>query len=273
MGVLNMNKVVVIAVVGILLVAGLVFLVPSGEGGGDSGIDGEMTITVTEMETGVEYETTTDIGDLTMVEQMMLAFGQGVRKSDVRPLADFTGDAPGLKGAYQYKVVLTASITLSGSNIDTLSTNSVAFYGCVLGGFYVFHASTVGAQTLPESNAYDNHNSVLTIGSAASVSSKGFAWKSTPDSSAKFTGVVTALTGNDIANSGGIYFTCKVTASGVDYNGNTITASKTVNLKLTGSLTESGTMSVAVSSMSSSVTQLSMLHVDSAMSAMEMAKV
>jgi len=262
-----MNKLLVIGLVAVLVLGGFFFLIPNA-GAEEAEIDGSMTVTISEMGSTVnEVAATVDIGDPSISEQMMLSIGGDIRQEDFKPLADFTQDAGKLKGATQYSIKCSSTFTVTGKNIETVTSSTITFRG------YVAFTSSGGSGShylLKSASRTDTISTItgaVPFGVAKTVVSDPFSYKlnGLDDTT------VSKLTGADMT--GGTTIVFDVLVNAVDYNGNNVRVQKSGTLLVTASLMDAGSMSVVISSMSSSVTALSMLNADLLMDQMDLAKV
>jgi len=254
-----MNKLLVIGLVAVVIVAGFLFLFPNGESE-EAEIIGDITVTVTEIGTDNEYEGTLSIVDPSWSEQMMFSVGQDIRETD---LLDFTQNAGPLKGTSKYSIVVSSAISLTGSNIASISKNTVKVSGSLTYqgvSMKLLHAFDVGAQVYQADNA-------LVLGQTKTITSTGFRYV-TP-TLAPITPF--DLTGAHIVN--GVTLKVQVDVDGIDYNGKAVTTSVSANLVLSASLVADGTLSASITSISSTTTPLSTLSMDALVNRMDLAKV
>jgi hypothetical protein len=261
-----MNKLLVIGIIAVLIIGGLYFLVPNVRGE-ETQIDGEMTVTISEMGSLVnDVAATVDIGDPSISEQMMMSIGGDIRQEDFKPLADFNQDVGKLKGASYYSIKCSSTFTVSGNNIASITNSAITFRG------YIAFTSTGGSgshymlKSTTKTDTVSTITSAITFGTAKTVTSDAFSYKLDGLDST----TVSKITGKDLT--GGTTIVFDVLVNAVDHNGNNVKVQKSGTLLVTASLMDAGSMSIAISSMSSSVTALSMMNIDAMLDQMDMAK-
>lgn len=132
-----MRKLYVYGIVAILIIAGIALIYPkTGAGNGDIG--GKMNVFVENVDTGEIGAAEVDIGDASSLEQFVMSMGGGIR---LQPFALWPGDGgggtqfntelTGISASTNYKLWITASITLTATNLD--STKAMTSYVIVWG--------------------------------------------------------------------------------------------------------------------------------------------
>jgi hypothetical protein len=125
-----MNRILVIGIVGVLLVAGFLAFFPSGGGeGGDDAAQFSAKIFIEEIGTNELAEAELDLGAPDTGELMMLAFGQGIRGTDIT-LASTPGDGGGntpnvfnIRAGGTYAVWLVVTIKVGATNLSSTVIN------------------------------------------------------------------------------------------------------------------------------------------------------
>lgn len=116
---IHTNKLLAIAIVGILLVAGVGYLIlSSASSSGDDLINGEISIHIEEMDSGVEASSTLSITPPNMIETMILAFGGAIRQ------ATFTSQIDNIDPDARYAVwaIVTYDVEGGGEIIESYAT-------------------------------------------------------------------------------------------------------------------------------------------------------
>jgi hypothetical protein len=118
----------VIALVAIVLVAGMGFLFVSSESEGAS-MTGEITFHIQEVGTNDELIAEVDYGDLTLAEQMVLTFSGSVRTTSFEPL-DYSGGEtiPQLKKTADYNIWAVARVHVTANeDIVSVADSAIIF--------------------------------------------------------------------------------------------------------------------------------------------------
>jgi len=123
-----LKKYGVLAIVGLLVIAGIGVIFFSGGASGSDDLEGELTVFVEDIETGTILSGTVDIGEMSVVETMMLSLGQGIRTTEMEPLTSFdaTTKEP-IKATSYYNIWTSARIHVSADEIVEVTTNAVHF--------------------------------------------------------------------------------------------------------------------------------------------------
>lgn len=258
-----MNKLLVVGIVGVLIVAGFLFLFSNTEGGDD--VNGTATIFV-ESELGDVGSMEMDIGAPTMSEQMMMSIGQGIRGEDFmlqeqaddpNPGSPTPYPITGIAKALKYNVWMTAKITVSGTNIlnNALIGSSVQFRSGNADRTIYYTAST-GSTTATLTNK-------LVLNSATTVDQSTVGKWSYIESGT----TTTALLGSDLD---GMTLSIAATATAKDTNGNTIGFSVSASIVLdVTSYVADGTLKASITDINVGKTQLSMMNLDASTMLME----
>ncbi len=264
-----MNKILVLGIVAVLVIGGLWFLWP--EGDGDEDMNGTATICVQEVGKAETYEAVFDLGDPSSSELMMMSlFGQGIRGSDfaLQSTPGEPGGDPepeGLTGVVKlgkYRVWAKATVQISGTDIPsaTLSASQVKFSATTGAGVACCYTSSPTTANVVIDNALKYGQTVTvdqsTVGKWLYVKSGT---------------TTTSLLGQDLD---GMNLNVYITASAVDQNGKTVNAATSATLKLTvSSWAADGTLSAVITSLSSGgLEKITMLEADAHTGIMEAAR-
>lgn len=247
-----MNKLLVIGIIAIVVVAGFMFLMPEAEGNDEIGATA--TVYVQSVNGGEIMEAEIDISKLSMTEQMMLSISDEVRT------ADFTGSISALSWGGSYNVWAVTKVKVTATDdIASLTKIRCSWGGKpgVAGGSINVapdHATntastaalvSVGGDVGP---AVENTNAAFGTEYSfdqSSVSNGKFSmWKVYDSSSSRY--VFTNLYGDTID---GATITCSVSAYAVDDSGANIGITQTATLKISvNSWSQSG-LSIAITGM------------------------
>lgn len=248
-----MNKLLVIGIIAVVIVAGFMFLMPSAEG--DDDIEATATIYVQSVNGGEIMEAEMDISKLSMAEQMMMSISGEVREMD------FTGSISALSwgGAYNIWVVTKTKVTAT-DDIASLTKIRCSWGGKpgVAGGSInvapdhaTNTASTAALVSVGGEVGPALEKTGLVFGTEytfdqSSVSNGKFSmWKVYDSSTSRY--VFTNLYGDTID---GATITCTVSAYAVDDSGADIGISQTATLKISVSAWSQSGLSIAITGMS-----------------------
>jgi len=217
-----MNKLYVILIAGILIIAGIVSVVFMSDNTEGQDITGELTFHIEEVGTNDELTATIGFGDITLGEQMMLAFGGNVRQTTFLPV-DYSGgeEIPELKSTANYNVWITARIHVTANeDIVEISSSKISFFG-----FTTFPSHGV---ILTSSN-YVSGGTDVSIFENCLVANEDVVKDMAVDGGDKFThkmleGSAPSTSTIQGANIDGMELYCLVDVSALDSAGATITA-------------------------------------------------
>lgn len=248
-----MNKLLVIGIIAVVIVAGFMFLIPTAEG--DDDIEATATIYVQSVNGGEIMEAEIDISKLSMTEQMMLSISDEVRTTD------FTGSISALSwgGAYNIWAVTKLKVTAT-DDIASLTKIRCSWGGKpgVAGGSINVppdHATNPTASTVLVSVGGEMNPAIeatnVVFGTEytydqSSVNSGKFSmWKAYDSASSRWT--FTNLYGDTVD---GATITCSVSAYALDDSGASIAISQTATLKISVNAWSQSGLSIAITGMS-----------------------
>jgi hypothetical protein len=246
-------KILAIMAAAIVVVAGLVFLIPSGEG--NENMNATAVIYIQNADSGEVLMAEMDLDGPSMSEQMMLSFGSEIRKTDFKPL-DFTGNiaAVSFVGNYQIWVVCKAKVSAT-DDIASLTKLTCDWYGKP-------GAKSDGSTTAPDHATTSAPEKLKTVGGAFSVQMEktglAFGTEYTFDQSAVSNGKFSNYYNTDTkigsnligARVEGATRDCSINALAIEDSGASIGTQVSATLKIiVGSWSQTG-LSVVITGMS-----------------------